>query len=141
MIDRSLLSRIVSLFESSKSSKGGQRRDCDFRVATATDSPYARFKVVGGVLLNYRMCKWRKCPYLPFQPLVRPPPAAPYGLACSRFQPSFYEDEPRKKPSSTVERKKKRPLRRGYYLHRHTPPEQLYSGVYLFFSWAPYRDF
>lgn len=51
MIDRSLLSRIVSLFESYKSSKGGQWRDCDFRVATATDSPYARFKVVGAYFL------------------------------------------------------------------------------------------
>ena len=95
MIDRFLLSRLESLCESFKSSEGGQRRDCvicsvplSLHSTNPTDSPslasmlvgqcfYSDAGASGGVTVISRI------------KVVRPPPAAPYGLApcgiCGQF--------------------------------------------------------
>ena len=94
-IDRFLLSRLESLYESFKSSEGGQRRDCvlcsvplSLHSANPTDSPSLASMLVGqcfyydagasgGVTVISRI------------KVVRPPPAAGYALApcgiCGQF--------------------------------------------------------
>ena len=95
MIDRFLLSRLESLYESFKSSEGGQRRVCvicsvplSLHSANPTDSPGLASRLVGrcsysdagasgGVTVISRI------------KVVCPPPAAPYGLVpcgiCGQF--------------------------------------------------------
>ena len=96
MIDRLILSRLESLYESSKSSKGGQGRDCviysvslPLLSTNPTDSPDSRISVGALVALSECLCLWRKDPYLPSEPSsVRHLPR-PNGLACSRFRMHF----------------------------------------------------
>ena len=88
IIDRLILSRPESRGASFRSSEGGQRRDFAFRYAPVKDSPRLASRLVGwcfysdagasgGVTVISRI------------KVVRPPPAAPYGLApcgiCGQF--------------------------------------------------------
>ena len=81
------------LKKSFKSSAGGQRRDCviysvplSLHSINPTDSPDSRISVVVFVFLSVGLCKSRKDRLSPASTFVRPAPAAPYGLASSRFQ-------------------------------------------------------
>ena len=110
MIDRFLLSRLESLYESFKSSEGGQRRDCvicsvplSLHSANPTDSPGLASRLVGrcsysdagasgGVTVISRI------------KVVRPPPAAP-GRACPLWHfpsVSASASRTRKPPSNTI---------------------------------------
>ena len=51
-----------------------------------TDSPDSRISVGALVILSVGLCKSRKDRLSPARTFVRPAPAAPYGLASSRFQ-------------------------------------------------------
>ena len=99
MIDRLILSRIESLsalLQVFQLFRGrAEARLCDlFRSAVATlhkshRLAMARFKVVAFVVLSVGLCKSRKDRLSPARTFVRPAPAAPYGLASSRFRSLF----------------------------------------------------
>ena len=95
MIDRFLLSRLESLYESFKSSEGGQRRDCvicsvplSLHSANPTDSPGLASRLVGRCLYSDAGASGGVTVISRIK-VVRPPPAAPYRLApcgiCSQF--------------------------------------------------------
>ena len=88
MIDRLILSRLESLYESSKSSEGGQGRDFSFRFATVKDSLYLASRLVGWWFYSEVGASGGKTVISRIK-VVRPPPAAPYGLApygiCDQF--------------------------------------------------------
>ena len=88
MIDRLILSRLESLYESSKSSEGGQGRDCVFHFVPATDSPQLASRVVGWCFYSEVGASGGETVISRIK-VVRPPPAAPYGLApygiCDQF--------------------------------------------------------
>ena len=54
-----------------------------------TDSPDSRISVGALVILSVGLCKSRKDRLSPARTSVRPAPAAPYGLASSRFRSLF----------------------------------------------------
>ena len=96
MIDRFLLSRLESLYESFKSSEGGQRRDCvicsvplSLHSANPTDSPDARIIVGALVVLSDGLCLWRKDPHLPYQGCPSATCRARTGLPPMAFSVSF----------------------------------------------------
>ena len=88
MIDRLILSRLESLCESSKSSEGGQRRDYVFHCVPATDSPKLASRLVGRWFYSEVGASGGETVISRIK-VVRPPPAAPYGLApygiCDQF--------------------------------------------------------
>ena len=95
MIDRFLLSRLESLYESFKSSEGGQRRDCvicsvplSLHSANPTDSPGLASRLVGRCLYSDAGASGGVTVISRIK-VVRPPPAAGYALApcgiCGQF--------------------------------------------------------
>ena len=95
------------LKKSFKSSAGGQRRDCviysvplSLLSINPTDSPDSRISVGALVILSVGLCKSRKDLLSPARTSVRPAPAAPYGLASSRFRSLFVKGcaLPKKRP-------------------------------------------
>ena len=110
MIDRLILSRIESLYESSKSSEGGQRRDCviysvplSLLSINPTDSPKHASRSWPLPFLVTNVPEPER-PLSPARTSVRPAPAAPYGLApygiCRQFPHPL--SRTRKPPSNTT---------------------------------------
>ena len=96
---RFFLSRLESLFAAQKVFQifrgRAEARLCDlFRSASAAlhkshRLAKARIKVVAFVVLSEGLCQSRKDRLSPARTFVRPAPAAPYGLASSRFRSLF----------------------------------------------------
>jgi len=88
MIDRLILSRPESRRASFRSSEGGQRRDFAFRFAPVKDSPGLASRLVGRCFYSDAGASGGLTVISRIK-VVRPPPAAPYGLApcgiCGQF--------------------------------------------------------